>query len=117
MLPRDLATVDVAVVRAAFAVAETGSVLLTEAELGVNALAYLAQHLIVLLDPADIVDGIQHAYLRPEFHLTRYAAFHTGPSATANIQGVLIHGAQGVRSLTVVLAPRGYVSPATGKAE
>jgi L-lactate dehydrogenase complex protein LldG len=26
----------------------------------------------------------------------------TGPSATADIEGVLIHGAQGVRSLTVV---------------
>jgi dihydroorotate dehydrogenase (fumarate) len=27
----------------------------------------------------------------------------TGPSATADIEGVLIHGAQGVRSLTVVM--------------
>jgi L-lactate dehydrogenase complex protein LldG len=26
----------------------------------------------------------------------------TGPSATADIEGVLIHGAQGIRSLTVV---------------
>ena len=30
-----------------------------------------------------------------------YAVLHTGPSATADIEGVLIHGAQGVRSLTV----------------
>jgi hypothetical protein len=32
-----------------------------------------AQHLVVLLDPADIVSGIQDAYARPEFHqaLTR----------------------------------------------
>jgi L-lactate dehydrogenase complex protein LldG len=30
----------------------------------------------------------------------------TGPSATADIEGVLIHGAQGVRSLTVVAALR-----------
>jgi L-lactate dehydrogenase complex protein LldG len=30
----------------------------------------------------------------------------TGPSATADIEGVLIHGAQGVRSLTVVAVPR-----------
>ena len=26
----------------------------------------------------------------------------TGPSATADIEGVLIHGAEGIRSLTVV---------------
>jgi L-lactate dehydrogenase complex protein LldG len=31
-----------------------------------------------------------------------YACFHTGPSATADIEGVLIHGAQGVRSLSVL---------------
>jgi L-lactate dehydrogenase complex protein LldG len=31
----------------------------------------------------------------------------TGPSATADIEGVMIRGAQGVRSLTVVFAPIG----------
>lgn len=100
--PAALADVDVAVVRAAFGVAETGSVAFTERELGVNTLAYLAQHLIVLLDPADILVNLHHAYLRPEFHDARYTVFHTGPSATADIEGVLIRGAQGVRSLTIL---------------
>jgi L-lactate dehydrogenase complex protein LldG len=100
--PQDLADVDFAIVRASFAVAETGSVLLSDADLRVNALAYLAQHLIVLLDPADIVLNLHHAYRRPEFRNGHYAAFHTGPSATADIEGVLIHGAQGVRSLFVL---------------
>ena len=106
MAPTDLADVDVGVVRAAFAVAETGSVCLTEAELGVNTLGYLPQHLIVLLDPADIVPNIHHAYRRPEWQKARYAVFQTGPSATADIEGVLIHGAQGVRSLSVLPLPR-----------
>ena len=110
--PQELADVDFAIVRAAFAVAETGSVLFSESELHVNALAYLAQHLIVLLDPADIVVNIHHAYRRPEFRSRRYASFHTGPSATADIEGVLIHGAQGVRSLSVLPVPRG-LAPAT----
>jgi L-lactate dehydrogenase complex protein LldG len=100
--PRDLAKVDLAVVRASFAVAETGSVLLSDKDLHVNAVAYLAQHLIVLLDPDDIVVNLHHAYRRPEFRVSHYACFHTGPSATADIEGVLIHGAQGVRSLTVI---------------
>ena len=100
--PRDLADVDFAIVRASFAVAETGSVLLSETDLRVNAVAYLAQHLIVLLDPADIVVNLHHAYRRPEFRDGHYACFHTGPSATADIEGVLIHGAQGVRSLSVL---------------
>ena len=34
------------------------------------------------------------------------AAFHTGPSATADIESVLVHGAQGVRLLSVLLLPR-----------
>jgi L-lactate dehydrogenase complex protein LldG len=100
--PQELADVDFAIVRAAFAVAETGSVLLSDRELHINALAYLAQHLIVLLDPADIVVNLHHAYRRPEFRGGHYASFHTGPSATADIEGVLIHGAQGVRSLSVL---------------
>jgi L-lactate dehydrogenase complex protein LldG len=100
--PQDLADVDFAIVRASFAVAETGSVLLSDANLGVNSVAYLAQHLIVLLDPADIVINLHHAYRRQEFRDRHYASFHTGPSATADIEGVLIHGAQGVRSLSVL---------------
>lgn len=102
--PREMADVDIAIVRAVLGVAETGSVLFTEAQLQVNAVAYLAQHLIVLLDPAAIVPSLPDAYDRPEFRQASYAVFHTGPSATADIEGVLVLGAQGVRSLTVVLA-------------
>src|SRR6202030_3572159 len=110
--PRELADVDFAIVRASFGVAETGSVLLSDADLRVNAVAYLAQHLIVLLDPADIVVNLHHAYRRPEFHERHYASFHTGPSATADIEGVLIHGAQGVRSLSVLPLTRAAGNPA-----
>lgn len=104
--PKDLADVDFAIVRARFGVAETGSVLLADTDLHVNAVAYLAQHLIVLLDPTEIVVNLHHAYRQPEFRERHYASFHTGPSATADIEGVLIHGAQGVRSLSVALIPR-----------
>ena len=109
--PQDLADVDFAIVRASFGVAETGSVLLSDADLRVNAVAYLAQHLIVLLDPADIVVNLHHAYRRPDFRERRYASFHTGPSATADIEGVLIHGAQGVRSLSVLPLARAAGNP------
>ena len=104
--PQDLADVDVAIIRASFGVAETGSVLLLDADLRVNAVGYLAQHLIILLDPADLVLNLHHAYRRPDFRERHYASFHTGPSATADIEGVLIHGAQGVRSLSVLPLPR-----------
>lgn len=101
--PRELDDVDVGVVRAAFGVAETGSVWLTEAELKVNALGFLAQHLVVLLDAERIVGNIHDAYRARARFDARYGVFMTGPSATADIEGVLIHGAQGVRSLTAIL--------------
>jgi L-lactate dehydrogenase complex protein LldG len=106
MKPADLADVDYGIVRASFGVAETGSVCLTDRDLGVNTLGYLPQRLIVLLDPSDIVINIHHAYRRPEWRQAHYAVFHTGPSATADIEDVLIHGAQGVRSLSVLPHPR-----------
>ncbi|GBQ81679.1 hypothetical protein AA13595_0709 [Gluconacetobacter johannae DSM 13595] len=93
--------VDVAVVRAAFGIAETGSIFLSEAQLHLNALAHLAQHLVVLLDPAQLTANLHTAYQRPEFRTARYGVLMSGPSATADIQGVLIRGAQGVRSLSV----------------
>jgi L-lactate dehydrogenase complex protein LldG len=104
--PADLADVDVGIVRAAFGVAEIGSIWLSETELRVNSLAFLAQHLVALLDPAALVGNLHHAYRDPRFKTARYAVLVTGPSATADIEGVLIHGAQGVRSLTVMLVSR-----------
>jgi L-lactate dehydrogenase complex protein LldG len=104
--PAELADVDVGIVRAAFGVAETGSVWLTEDELGVNALAFLSQHLVVLLDADRIVGNMHDAYRDRDRFEAGYGVFMTGPSATADIEGVLIHGAQGIRSLTAVLVPR-----------
>jgi L-lactate dehydrogenase complex protein LldG len=100
--PRDLDDVDVGVVRAVFGIAETGSVWLSEREFGVNALGFLAQHLVVLLDPAAIVGNLHDAYRHRGFHEARYSVLMTGPSATADIEGVLIRGAQGIRTLTVI---------------
>ena len=104
--PGSLEDVDLGVVRAMFGVAETGSVYLSERELAVNALGYLSQHMLVLLDPEDIVGNLHHAFARPEFAEAKYSVLMTGPSATADIEGVLIHGAQGVRSLTVALVAK-----------
>ena len=101
--PADLHDVDVGVVRAVFGVAETGSVWLTNAEFKVSSLGFLSQHLVVLLDPERIVLTFHDAYADRARFDAHYGVFMTGPSATADIEGVLIHGAQGIRSLTVVL--------------
>ena len=50
--------------------------------------------------------NMHRTYMRPEFRELPYVVLHSGPSATADIEGVLILGAQGVRSLPVVWASR-----------
>ena len=100
--PQELNDVDVGVVRALFGVAETGSLWLSEVEFKVNALGFLSQHLVVLLDPRRIVANMHRAYQHPGFFEANYAVFMTGPSATADIEGILIHGAQGIRTMTVI---------------
>ena len=62
--------------------------------------------LIVLLDPAAIVDTMHDAYGRIDLAASPYGLFMAGPSATGDIEGVIIHGAQGARSLTVLLLAR-----------
>ena len=56
-----------------------------------------------------VVPNLHHAYRHPAFREARYAVFMTGPSATADIEGILVRGAQGIRSLTVVGAPEGLI--------
>ena len=62
--PHELNDVDVGVVRSPLGVAEAGAVWLTQTELVMNALGVLAQHLVVLLDPADVVRTVDDAYGR-----------------------------------------------------
>jgi len=88
--------VDIGVVRAAFAVAETGSTS-DDVVLGQLARLSVAGHLIALIDPGH----------RPNLHMPTRARvraditqrFTPVPPRPADIGGVLIHGAQGVRSL------------------
>jgi len=104
--PHELADVDVGVIRSPLGVAEAGAIWVTQAELVVNALGVLSQHLIVLLDPAAIVETMHDAYARLELTVSPYGVFMAGPSATGDIEGVIVHGAQGARTLTVLLTAR-----------
>lgn len=99
------ADVEVTVVRTPLGVAETGSILLTENELGITTSAVLAQHLVVLLDPADLVENIHQAYQHAAFQEAAYAVLLSGPSGSADIGGSTVHPAQGVTTLTVILVP------------
>jgi len=104
--PHDLGDVDVGIIRAQFGIAENGAVWLTEQDLGITALGFLSQHLIILLDPEQIVADMHEAYRRVKLNKTAFGTFMMGPSATGDIEATLVHGAQGPRSLNVFfLAP------------
>ncbi|HTX53101.1 MAG TPA: LUD domain-containing protein [Candidatus Baltobacteraceae bacterium] len=104
--PHALADVDVGVFRAQFGVVEGGAVWVTQEDLIVTALGFLSQHLVVLLDPNEIVSDMHQAYRRVRMHETAYGCFMAGPSATADIEATLVHGAQGARSLDVFFLRR-----------
>jgi L-lactate dehydrogenase complex protein LldG len=104
--PHELADVDVGVVRARFGVAESGAVWLTQEDLIVDSLGFLSQHLVVLLDPNEIVANMHEAYARVHLDQTAYGCFMMGPSATGDIEATLVHGAQGARSLNLFFLPR-----------
>jgi L-lactate dehydrogenase complex protein LldG len=99
--PHDLADVDVGVVRAQFGVAESGAVWLTQEDLVVDALGFLSQHLVVLLDARQIVPDMHAAYRCVRLRETAFGCFMMGPSATADVEATLVHGAQGARSLNL----------------
>jgi L-lactate dehydrogenase complex protein LldG len=99
--PHELADVDVGVIRGQFGVAESGAVWLTEDDLIVNGLGFLPQHLVVLLDPNEIVADMHEAYAHVRLDQTAYGCFMMGPSATGDIEATLVHGAQGARSLNL----------------
>ena len=92
--PHELDDVDVGVVRSPLGVAEVGGVWLTQTELVVNAVAVLSQHLVVMLDPAAIVRTMHDAYARIDLDASPYGVLLAGPSATGDIEGVIIHGTQ-----------------------
>ncbi len=101
--PHDLADVDLAVVRGQFGVAENGAIWLTEHDLVHRAIAFITQHLVIVLDRNQIVGNMHQAYQRLNMSDIGYGVFLAGPSKTADIEQSLVIGAHGARSLTVCL--------------
>ncbi len=101
----DASSIDVTIVRSPLGVAETGSVLFSEEEFRVNTIGVFAHDIVILLDPAEIVENIHDAYGHPHFHDKAYSLLMSGPSGSADIAGTTVHPAQGVTTLTVIFWP------------
>jgi L-lactate dehydrogenase complex protein LldG len=102
--PHLLADVDVAIIRGEFAVAENGAVWVPAKGLGRRqALPFIAQNLILVVDPLDVVHTLHEAYARLRFEGPGFGLFISGPSKTADIELALVIGAHGARSTVVFL--------------
>jgi L-lactate dehydrogenase complex protein LldG len=110
----EASTIDVCILRSPMGVAETGSILLSDIELQVNTIAFLAHDLVVLLDPKQIVGNIHDAYEHPHFKQRQYSVLMTGPSGSGDISGTVVHPAQGVKTLTILLSPAPDAGQRTG---
>lgn len=103
--PRNLAPVDLAIIKGDFGVAENGAIWVPEKEMGVRALPFIAQHLMIVLDRSRIVGTMHEAYEQMKGTSFGFGVFIAGPSKTADIEQILVMGAHGPKTLTVVIFP------------
>jgi len=100
-----LVQVELAILRGRLGVAENAAVWVDEAQLPHRALPFVAEHCVLLLDARDLVADLHAAYAALAGGDYGWGAFVSGPSKTADIEQALVIGAQGPRSLLVVLDP------------
>jgi L-lactate dehydrogenase complex protein LldG len=98
-----LENVELAVIKGHFAVAENGSVWITEDLMGHRALPFITQHLSVVINEADVLPTMHEAYQRIGESVYGFGSFIAGPSKTADIEQSLVIGAHGSRSMKVFL--------------
>lgn len=95
--------IELAIIPGRFGVAENAAIWVDEADLPHRALPFVAQHLAIVLPKRDIVADMHAAYRRLPRPLPGYGVFISGPSKTADIEQALVIGAQGPKSLVVLL--------------
>jgi L-lactate dehydrogenase complex protein LldG len=100
--PHQLETLDFAIVRGEFGVAENGAIWVTDAGVKHRAVFFICQHLAIVLPADAIVDNLHQAYQRLTIPQPGFGIFISGPSKTADIEQSLVIGAHGPRSLTVL---------------
>lgn len=105
--PHELSSLDWAVMPGEFAVAENGSIWITDRGARHRAVYFLCEHLVLVLGQDQLVHNMHQAYQRlagvGEESGPGFGAFVAGPSKTADIEQSLVIGAQGPRSLDVLL--------------
>lgn len=101
--PHAYEDVELAIIRAHFAVAENGAVWLTEEVMGHRIIPYICQHLAVIVYADTIVATLHEAYAKIGEGDYGFGGFIAGPSKTADIEQALVLGAHGPLTMTVFI--------------
>lgn len=101
----EVADVPVAVVRAELGIAETGSLLISEHELGDRVVTMLCHRLIQVVELDDVVERLESAatWMADRRGQPGFASLMTGPSRTADIERRLTIGVQGPDEVDVLV--------------
>jgi L-lactate dehydrogenase complex protein LldG len=98
-----LAGIDMAIINGSFAVAESGAVWVSEEQMILRILPFIAEQLVIVVERKNIVSNMGQAYLQIDFSEIGFGAFIAGPSKTADIEQSLVIGAHGPKKSMVIL--------------
>lgn len=101
--PHSYEDVDIAIFKPRLGVAENSALWLTEDLMGVRALPFITQHIVMIVDVAALVPDMHTAYQVIGDADYGFSTFIAGPSKTADIEQSLVLGAHGPRSMTIFL--------------
>ena len=101
--PHELETVEVAILRGEFAIAENAAIWFPGRNVKHRVLPFITQHLVLVVPRDQIVHNMHEAYERLQFTESQFGVFISGPSKTADIEQSLVIGAHGPRSLAVIM--------------
>lgn len=99
----ELESLDTCYLRGQLGVAENAAIWITEKQMSNRLLPFICQHLVIVLDPNDMVNNMHEAYHQINAGSEGFGVFIAGPSKTADIEQNLVIGAHGARSLRVYL--------------
>ena len=97
--PQSFADTDIAILRAEFAVAENGSVWVTDRAMIDRALPFICANLVIVVSRSSIVNTMHDAYERIGNLNYEFGTFIAGPSKTADIEQSLVLGAHGAKTM------------------
>lgn len=101
--PLELHGLDLAIIGGQLGVAENGAIWVSEKNMGHRVLPFIAENLMIVLYEKDMVLNMHEAYSKIDVAEDGFGVFIAGPSKTADIEQSLVIGAQGARSLTIII--------------